>query len=111
MNLGQEVIVQRLVSYSVNIRSGSSIVNGKIIPTYLSVNVSLAVIPFNFKTLKYLPEGFYTLQDVKVYEAGTTSLTKLSQFVYNGDTYEVKDIMDREEDGGFTEYLCKRLEE
>jgi len=111
MILGYEVFGDNLESYSVNVRTGTTINSGKIVPAYTAQQIELAVYPFDMTALNYLPEGFYTLQDVKAYQIGPAAITPFSQFVYDGNTYEVQAVMDRSDDPEvyFTEYLCKRL--
>jgi hypothetical protein len=73
--------------------------------------MSLAVFPLSDRELKFLPEGVYRKQDVKLYEIGGPSIDlKSTVVVPDGDTYLVNDYADRNFEGGFTKYLCKRID-
>lgn len=74
------------------------------------VTMSLAVFPLSNKELKFLPEGAYTKQDVKLYEIGGRSIEKKSMVqTPDGDRYIVNDYVDRVFEGNFSKYLCKRF--
>jgi len=74
------------------------------------VSMSLAVFPLSAKELKFLPEGVYTKQDVKLYEMGGRTIQPQSTVeTPDGDSYLVNDYTDRSFEGNFSKYLCKRF--
>ena len=74
------------------------------------VSMSVAVFPLTDKELRFLPEGSYTKQDVKIYEIGGRTIEARSIVtVPDGGTYLVNDYVDRTFEGNFSKYLCKRL--
>ncbi len=72
------------------------------------VSVELALFPLGNRELKYLPEGQFTNQDLKVYEIGAGTLTDKSIINYNEKEYLVNGGTQRDLEGGFTSYLAKR---
>lgn len=74
------------------------------------VEMSLAMFPLSDKELKFLPEGAYTKQDIKLYEIGGRTIEPKSLVATpDGDTYMVNDYVSREFEGNFSKYICKRL--
>lgn len=72
------------------------------------VSVKLALFPLSNRDLKYLPEGQFTNQDLKIYEVGAGTLTDKSIINYSDNKYLVNGGSQRDFEGGFTSYIAKR---
>jgi len=104
------VIRRRLKDYTVEIPSGvGQIINGRYVETPVIGQKKLFIIQLTYELLKFLPDGAYTIKDIKVYEVGKPSLQTGCIIHYKGSRYEVSSEADREKDGNFSSYFAKRL--
>ena len=68
--------------------------------------MKMTVIPMTPKTLRYMPEGVYDINDIGCYHEGQAVLNRFDKITVNGNRYFVRDIHDRRH-GTYTKYFCK----
>lgn len=104
-------IVRHLRTVTVTPPGAEEVIGGEYVSVHgIPASMSVAVFPLTDKELRFLPEGAYTKQDVKLYEIGGRTIASKSLVATpDGDTYLVNDYVDRSFEGNFSKYLCKRL--
>ena len=70
--------------------------------------IDMVPIPVTHKVLKTLPEGQYTTQDMKFYTNHKTIFNEKTILKYKENQYEIKDMSDRLDQGGYVIYFAKR---
>ena len=106
------VIANRVADYTVDIVASGSYVKGRyqkapITPT----TKSLAIFPITTRDLTALPEGYYTIEDIKAYQLGSPDIPLQSVIHYNGKEYKVMAVSDRQKDGDFSYYIGKKIDD
>ena len=87
-----------------------SFVAGENVQVYAAdTNKELAIFPLSNRDLKYLPEGEYTVQDKKIYEIGSGTISDKSEITFDGSRYIIDGGTRRDFEGGFTTYIGKRV--
>lgn len=103
------VVSRRAVSYVVYLYTGDVDSGGRITENnQLQTTKTLAIFPLTFQDLRNLPDGQYTTEDIKIYEVGTPTIPTESVVKYNGKSYRVMMVSDRNKDGGFSMYVAKK---
>lgn len=105
-------IRRHLRTVSVSVYSSGTYVEGEWQESITaSQDMSLAVFPITERELKFLPEGAYSSQDRSVYEIGGPGITLKSTMEFDGAVYLFDRVSDRDHDGGYTKYICRRVPE
>lgn len=93
----------------VTVTSTGSLVDGEMIPgEETTETANFIAIPITPAQVKNLPEGDYTAGDMKFYQKAAPRYAKGTVITLNGVAFEVRDIMDRTFEGGFTVYFARR---
>ena len=74
------------------------------------IDVMIAI-PVTPASLRYLPEGSYTTEDMRFYHDGKTKYKANDVFCLGGVKYKVKDITDRSYEAESIIYYAKRIED
>jgi len=78
-------------------------------PNPVKEETTMCVLPVTAITMKMMPEGSYTAGDKRFYHTGPRRYDFKDVFISENNTYEVRDIQDRNFEGGFTVYFAKRI--
>ena len=100
------VITKRYKTYTVKQRSADTYVKGKLTINETSTTMQLTILPVNLKDIKDAPEGVYDMGDIKIYHAGDKTIADGSTVVFDGDTYEIKGLVNRQY-GDYALYVGK----
>lgn len=105
-------IANRVADYTVDIVGSGSYVKGRYKKGgFTPTTKSLAVFPLTTRDLTSLPEGFYTAEDVKAYQLGAPDIPLQSVLNFLGKKYVFMAVSDREKDGDFCYYICKKKDD
>ncbi len=77
--------------------------------TYSSGIEQFYPVPMTAQLLKYFPAGAYTHEDYKFVQIGSGMHETRSVILYNNNQYRIDKVFDRSNEGGFTEYMTKRI--
>jgi len=89
--------------------TGGKLVDGEQIQgTKEEIDDEMVAIPITFKSMRNLPDGTYTTQDMKFYAQGEAQYRADDVIIYNDIEYTIRDISDRSLDADATIYYAKK---